>query len=144
MKASYLTRDGNIVALDLSKVRNSDKIFENGDELFIASNKGEVQVSGAVQNQSTFIWKNNTRAKRYIRSSGGKTKKASKSYVVLPNGKTKKISFFRNPKIFPNSRIIVNTKEEKEKTEGKFLDDFTKVFSIVASTLTTILLASRL
>ena len=144
LKASYLTRDGNIVALDLSKVRNSDKIFENGDELFIASNKGEVQVSGAVQNQSTFIWDNNTRAKRYIRNSGGKTKKASKSYVVLPNGKTKKISFFRNPKIFPNSSIIVNTKEEKEKTEGKFLDDFTKVFSIVASTLTTILLASRL
>ena len=35
-------------------------------------------------------------------------------------------------------------KLEKEKNEGKFLDDFTKVFSIVASTLTTILLASRL
>ena len=56
LKASYLTRDGNIVALDLSKVRNSDKIFENGDELFIASNKGEVQVTGAVQNPSNFIW----------------------------------------------------------------------------------------
>jgi polysaccharide biosynthesis/export protein len=144
LEASFLTRNGNIVALDLSKVRNSDKIFENGDELFIASNKGEVQVSGAVQNQSTFIWNNNTRAKSYIRNSGGKTKEASKSYVVLPNGKTEKISFFRNPKIFPNSRIIVNTKEEKENTEGKFLDDFSKVFSIVASTLTTILLASRL
>ena len=99
---------------------------------------------GAVQNPSNFIWYENFRAKNYIRKSGGKTKKASKSYVVLPNGKTKKISFFKNPKVYPNSRIIVNTKEEKEKTEGKFLDDFTKVFSIVASTLTTILLASRL
>lgn len=144
LKASYLTRDGKIIAIDLSKVSNSDKIFRNGDELFIASNKGEVQVSGAVQNQSTFIWDNNTRAKGYIRNSGGKTNKASKSYVVFPNGKTKKISFFSNPKIFPNSKIFVNTKEEKDKTEGKFLDDFTKVFSIVASTLTTILLASRL
>ena len=133
-----------MVVLDLSKVKASDKIFEDGDELFIASNKGEVQVSGAVQNPSSVLWDDNIRAKKYIRNSGGKTKKSSKSYVVLPNGKTKKISFFRNPKIFPNSRIVVNTKEDKEKTEGKFLDDFTKVFSIVASTLTTILLASRL
>ena len=101
-------------------------------------------MTGAVQNPSVFIWDKGTRAKKYIRNSGGKTKEASKSYVVLPNGKTRKISFFRNPKIFPNSSIIVNTKEEKEKTEGKFLDDFSKVFSIVASTLTTILLASRL
>ena len=144
LDASYLIRNGKIIILDLSKVKNSDKIFENGDELFIASNKGEVSVDGAVQNPSTFIWDENFRAKNYIRNSGGKTKKASKSYVVLPNGKTKKISFFKNPKVYPNSRIIVNTKEEKEKTEGKFLDDFTKVFSIVASTLTTILLASRL
>ena len=144
LNASYLIRDGRVVVLDLSKVKASDKIFEDGDELFIASNKGEVQVIGAVENPSTFIWDENTRAKKYIRNSGGKTKKSADSYVVLPNGKTKKISFFRNPKIFPNSRIVVNTKEEKEKTEGKFLDDFTKVFSIVASTLTTILLASRL
>jgi len=145
LEASYLLRNGKVVALDLSKVNNSDKIFEDGDELFIESNKGEVQVTGAVQNPSVFIWdKGNTRAKKYIRNSGGKTKEASKSYVVLPNGKTRKISFFRNPKIFPNSSIFVNTKEKKEKTEGKFLDDFTKVFSIVASALTTVLLAQRL
>tara|TARA_Y100000385_G_scaffold147665_1_gene153215 strand:+ start:333 stop:2954 length:2622 start_codon:yes stop_codon:yes gene_type:complete len=144
LNASYLIRDGRVVVIDLSKVKASDKIFEDGDELFIASSKGEVQVIGAVENPSTFIWDENIRAKKYIRNSGGKTKKSANSYVVFPNGKTKKISFFRNPKIFPNSRIVVNTKEEKEKTEGKFLDDFTKVFSIVASTLTTILLASRL
>jgi protein involved in polysaccharide export with SLBB domain len=144
LNASYLIRNGQVVVLDLSKVKAYDRIFQDGDELFIASSKGEVQVSGAVENPSTFIWDENIRAKKYIRNSGGKSKKSAKSYVVLPNGKTKRISFFRNPKIFPNSRIVVNTKEEKEKAEGKFLDDFTKVFSIVASTLTTILLASRL
>jgi protein involved in polysaccharide export with SLBB domain len=143
LEASYLKRDGNIIAIDLSKVGSSDKIFENGDELFIASNKGEVQVTGAVQNPSTFIWDENFRAKNYLRNSGGKTKKASKSYVVLPNGKTKKISFFKNPKVFPNSKIFVNTKEIK-KNEGKFLDDFSKVFTILASTLTTILLVTKL
>jgi polysaccharide biosynthesis/export protein len=144
LEASYLLRNGEVVALDLSKVNNSDKIFEDGDELFIESNKGEVKVTGAVQNPSVFIWDKGIRAKKYIRNSGGKTKEASKSYVVLPNGKTRKISFFRNPKIFPNSSIFVNTREKKEKTEGKFLDDFTKVFSIVASALTTVLLAQRL
>ena len=144
LEASYLIRNGEVVAIDLSKVNNSDKIFEDGDELFIESNKGEVKVNGAVQNPSVFIWDKGTRAKKYIRNSGGKTKEASKSYVVLPNGKTRKVSFFRNPKIFPNSSIFVNTKEKKDKTEGKFLDDFTKVFSIVASALTTVLLAQRL
>jgi hypothetical protein len=38
----------------------------------------------------------------------------------------------------------VNTIEKKDKIKGKFLDDFTKVFSIVASALTTVLLAQRL
>ena len=100
-------------------------------------------MTGAVQNPSNFIWDNNLRAKNYLRNSGGKTRKASKSYLVLPNGQTKKISFFKNPRVFPNSIIVVNTKEKKN-NEGKFLDDFSKVFTILASTLTTILLASRL
>ncbi|MGY8940131.1 MAG: SLBB domain-containing protein, partial [Flavobacteriales bacterium] len=138
LEASYLKRDGNIIALDLSNIGSSDKIFVNGDELFIASNKGEVQVTGAVQNPSNFIWEKNLRAKNYLRNSGGKTRKASKSYLVLPNGQTKKISFFKNPRVFPNSIIVVNTKEKKN-NEGKFLDDFSKVFTILASTLTTIL-----
>jgi len=143
LEASYLKRDGKIIALDLSNVVSSDKFFVNGDELFIASNKGEVQVKGAVQNPSNFIWDENLRAKNYLRNSGGKTRKSSKSYIVLPNGQTKKISFFKNPKVFPNSIIVVNQKEEK-KNEGKFLDDFSKVFTILASTLTTVLLATRL
>ena len=145
LDASYLIRNGKIIVLDLSKVKNSDKIFENGDELFIASNKGEVSVDGAVQNPSVFIWDKNLRAKNYIRNSGGKTKKASKAYIVFPNGKTKKISFFRNPKVFANSRIVVNSKEEKDKSDlGDSLEKFASVFTIIASTLTTVLLATRL
>ena len=145
LDASYLIRNGKIIILDLSKVKNSDKIFENGDELFIASNKGEVSVDGAVQNPSVFIWDKNLRAKNYIRNSGGKTKKASKAYIVFPNGKTKKISFFRNPKVFANSRIVVNSKEEKDKSDlGDSLEKFASVFTIIASTLTTVLLVTRL
>jgi len=145
LDASYLIRNGKIIILDLSKVKNSDKIFENGDELFIASNKGEVSVDGAVQNPSVFIWDKNLRAKNYIRKSGGKTKKASKAYIVFPNGKTTKISFFSNPKVFANSRIVVNSKEEKDKSDlGDSLEKFASVFTIIASTLTTVLLVTRL
>ena len=145
LDASYLIRNGKIIILDLSKVKNSDKIFENGDELFIASNKGEVSVDGAVQNPSIFIWDKNLRAKNYIRNSGGKTKKASKAYIVSPNGKTTKISFFSNPKVFANSRIVVNSKEEKDKSDlGDSLEKFASVFTIIASTLTTVLLVTRL
>jgi len=145
LDASYLIRNGKIIILDLSKVKNSDKIFENGDELFIASNKGEVSVDGAVQNPSVFIWDKNLRAKNYIRNSGGKTKKASKAYIVFPNGKTTKISFFSNPKVFANSRIVVNSKEEKDKSDlGDSLEKFASVFTIIASTLTTVLLVTRL
>ena len=55
LAASYLIRNGEVVILNIATVVNSDKIFENGDQLIIASNKGEVSVSGAVQNQSVFI-----------------------------------------------------------------------------------------
>ena len=144
-EASYLIRDGRIITLDLSKVKDSDKIFENGDELVIASNKGEVLVNGAVQNPSAFVWNKKMKAKDYIKNSGGKTKKASESYVILPNGKTKKISFLRNPKIYPNSKIVVLQKEKKQKEDlGDALEKFASVFTIISSTLTTIILATKL
>lgn len=145
LEASYLVRNGKVVALDLSKVNNSDKIFEDGDELFIVSNKGEVEVIGAVENPSVFIWDKGTRAKNYIRNSGGKTKNSSKAYVLLPNGKTKKISFFKNPSLLPNSQIIVTEQETKLfENLGDTLQQISSAFTIVASTLTTILLVTRL
>jgi len=143
LEASYLVRDGKIITYDFTKLSGKD-IFEDGDKIYVASNKGIVQTSGAVSNESSFIWKKGISAKKYIKNSGGKIKKiAANSYLILPNGKSKKIGFFRNPKVLPNSTIIVNTKEEKEK-EGKFLENFNQTFGLIASTITTILLASKL
>ena len=146
LEASYLIRNGEVVILNIATVVDSDKIFENGDQLIIASNKGEVSVSGAVQNQSVFIWSKNTKAKRYIRNSGGKVKKASKSFVVLPNGKTRKINLFHNPKIFPNSNIVVTRKEEKKKTgnDSNALETIASVFAILVSAVTSIVLVQQL
>ena len=83
-------------------------------------------------------------SKKYIKNSGGKLNKiAGKSYVILPNGKSKKIGLFKNPMVLPNSTIVVDLKKEKEK-DGKFLDNFNQTFGLIASTITTILLASKL
>jgi hypothetical protein len=143
LDASFLERDGKIISYDFNKL-NSQSLFEDGDKVYIASNKGIVSTTGAVSNESTFIWKNGISAKKYIKNSGGKLNKiAGKSYVILPNGKSKKIGLFKSPKVLPNSTIIVTLKAEKEK-EGKFLDNFNQTFGLIASTITTILLASKL
>ncbi len=143
LEASYLKRDGKILAYDLSKKANKISLID-GDEIFIASNKGIVQTTGGIENESNFIWRNGRKAKYYIRSSGGKVKRSSNSYIIHPNGKTKKIGFLKNPKVLPNSIINVNFKPEKIKGDSKFLDDFNRTFGILASTLTTILVASKL
>ena len=83
LKASTLTRDGNIVALDLDKIRAKYKIFTDGDDIFIASNKGLVFTKGAIENESTFIWKNGSKAKYFIKNSGGKLKESGNSYIIL-------------------------------------------------------------
>ena len=145
LKASTLKRDGKIITIELDKINKNDKIFQNGDEIFIASNKGIVTTLGAIENESSFIWKKGIKAKKYIKFSGGKLKReADNSYIIYPNGKTKKIGFVKNPIVLPNSIIVTNRKIKKEKKEGKFLNDFNQTFGIIASTLTTILLVSRL
>ncbi|MDC1179865.1 SLBB domain-containing protein, partial [Flavobacteriaceae bacterium] len=143
LEASYLERDGKIISYDFNQL-NTQQLFEDGDKIYIASNKGIVSTTGAISNESTFIWQKGISAKKYIKNSGGKLNKiAGKSYVILPNGKSKKIGFFKNPKVLPNSTIMITKKEEKQ-NEGKFLDNFNQTFGLIASTITTILLASKL
>ena len=56
LDASFLERDGKIISYDFNKL-NSQPLFEDGDKVYIASNKGIVSTTGAVSNESTFIWK---------------------------------------------------------------------------------------
>ena len=145
LKASYVKREGKILTYDLSKIKTDEMNFITGDVIYIASDKGIVTTLGAVQNESNFIWSNNNkRAKHYIKLSGGREKESAKAYIIHPNGKTKKIGFFNNPLVMPNSVITVNRKVKKEKSDNNFLDKFNSTFGIIASTLTTILLASKL
>tara|TARA_B100000963_G_scaffold360524_1_gene391730 strand:- start:19236 stop:21863 length:2628 start_codon:yes stop_codon:yes gene_type:complete len=149
LDASSLIRDGKLISLDFKNL-NAEEIFEDGDIINIASDKGIVSTTGAVKNESNFIWKKGLRAKSYIKNSGGKIfKEAGKSYIVLPNGKSKKIGFFKNPKVLPNSIIITDFTENGgvdgiKSTIENFIEQFTSTIQFVATTLTTILIATRL
>ena len=147
LDASTLIRDGRLITLNFNNL-NRDEIFENGDIINIASNKGLVSTTGAVKNESNFIWKKGVKAKSYLKNSGGKlSNEGGKSYVVLPNGKTKKIGFFRNPQVLPNSVIVTDFRQEGEglgETIKQFVDNLSGTITFIATTLTSILIATKL
>lgn len=147
LDASYIIRNNKVLTINLNNFLNSDqKILENGDRIFIASDRGTILTLGAVHNENQFIWQKGRKAKFYIKLSGGKIRKESEdSYVVLPNGKTKKINWLHNPTLLPNSKIVVNRKIiEKDKSNDKSYDNFLKFLTIITSSLTAAVLASKL
>lgn len=148
LAASYIKRGGRILSINLANDFESNKnILMDGDIVFIASESGTVSTIGAVQNENLFIWEKGQKAKYYIRNSGGRIKsEASDAYLVLPNGKSKRINVFRNPRVLPNSQVVVNRKMNKlEQGSGdKAWDRMIKVITIVTSSLTAAVLASKL
>ena len=67
--------------------------------------------------------------------------------MVLPNGKTKKIGFFRNPQVLPNSVIVTDFRQEGEglgETIKQFVDNLSGTITFIATTLTSILIATKL
>lgn len=148
LQASYVIRDEKTLSYDLSLGQKNEKaVFEDGDIIVIASNNGTVETMGAVQNPSLFVWEKGKRAKYYLSNSGGKIRKeADDAYLVLPNGRTKRVSFFNNPKVQPNSNIVVNRKVKKELDESrqKFTDDLIRLLSVITGAFTTIILAKNL
>ena len=137
LEASTVVRDGRLLAVDLSTINKNQQVFESGDIVTFAKNRGEVSVSGAIEQENYFIWEADKKAKYYIKNSGGKIRgEADESYVSLPNGKTKKINFFNNPRVLPNSEIVVTRKVEKERVRRE--DGLSRVLS-VATVLVTLL-----
>ena len=147
LDASSLIRDGKLITINFNNL-NVDEIFENGDIINIASNKGIVSTTGAIKNESNFIWKKGLKAKSYIKNSGGKLfNEGGKSYVILPNGKTKKIGFFKNPRVFPNSVIVTDFRPEGQgfkESITQFIDNLSGTITFITTTLTSILIATKL
>jgi protein involved in polysaccharide export with SLBB domain len=142
---SYVIRDQKALALDLTNLNMKKAIFQDGDELIIAKNYGSVTTEGAVENPSIFNWVKGKRAKYFISNSGGKLNKiGGKAFVVLNNGNTKRVGFLKNPRVYPDSKVIINYKPKKERNEGAFLNTTTTILGTVTGALTTILLLERL
>ncbi|CAM1333951.1 SLBB domain-containing protein [Tenacibaculum aestuariivivum] len=103
----------------LSKGGESSKynlILEEGDELFIPSERQTVKVEGEVLSPSLVQYEKARSFKQYIESSGGFSANAKKSraYVIYANGDIKTIKrflFFKSyPKVKPGSLILVPNK----------------------------------
>jgi protein involved in polysaccharide export with SLBB domain len=146
LQSSYVERGGLKLYLNPKDDKfNSSTNLIDGDILTIGSKFTSIKTIGAVVNPTSFNWEEGKRAKYYIRKSGGKLKNIDYVNVQNADGSSKKVNFFSNPKIYPGSVIYAKEKPEKDKADtNKFLDDFTRIFSLITGTLTTILLANNL
>jgi protein involved in polysaccharide export with SLBB domain len=145
LRNSYVIRDQKTLVLDLTNLKMKKAIFKDGDEIIIAKNFGSVTTEGAVENPSIFNWEKGKRAKYFISNSGGKLNKiGGKAFVVLNNGNTKRVGFLKNPRVYPDSKVIINYKPKKERKEGAFLNTTTTILGTLTGALTTILLLERL
>ena len=60
---------------------------------------------------------------------------------------TKKIGWFKNPKVLPNSIIITEFRPEGENTRVRiqnFIDELNGTLTFITTTLTSVLIATRL
>lgn len=147
LKTSYILRGGDQIIINMHKaLRKNMSFLQDGDQIFIGSNTGDVSVQGAVLNEGLFVWEKGIRAKRYIKRSGDYDGNIEAVVIEYPNGITKKKHWYSNPKVEANSKIYVYAKLEEEKVEknGEAMDKFIQVLSILTGTLTTLVLTRAL
>ena len=144
--ASYILRNGNPFIVDLNRVLKDNVTFlEDGDEIMIGSNTGDVSVQGSVLNEGLFVWEKGKRVGHYINNSGGLDGKTQSIVVEFPNGLSKRKRWFSNPKVLPNSKIYVYAKPEKVKQKNsERMDKFIDALTVISSTLTTVLMVQTI
>ena len=144
--ASYVLRNGTLFIVDLNRVLKDKVTFlQDGDEIMIGSNTGDVSIQGSVLNEGLFVWEKGKRARHYINNSGGLNGKIESIVVELPNGLSKRKRWFSNPKVLPNSKIYVYAKPEKVKQENsERMDKFIDALTVISSALTTVLMVQTI
>ena len=148
LESSYVERDSLKLYVNVDKkLLDAKTTLQDGDVLFIGSKLTPVTTTGAVAMPMAFNWEPGKKAKYYIKASGGKKKGGiEQKYVVHTSGKTEEISLFKNPKIYPGSKIVLVQKDRKEWSEQfkESVDKFVSIFSILTGALTSVLLITRL
>jgi len=133
-----------LVELNLAKILRQpgcleDYTLKEGDVINIPELKHTVRVIGAVMNPISLAYTSGQPAKYYIEKSGGFALNAKRSriYIIYANGTTST----GGSNIQPGCQIVV---PQRPKRHGDFMDSFVKVFSVLTSVLTTIVLVKRL
>tara|TARA_B100001057_G_scaffold236509_1_gene236779 strand:+ start:486 stop:3158 length:2673 start_codon:yes stop_codon:yes gene_type:complete len=137
--ASYILREGEPFIIDLGRMlRKNLSFLEDGDNIVIGDNSGDVSVQGAVLNEGLFVWEKGKRVANYINNSGGLDGKTESVVVELPNGFTKRKRWYNNPKVLPNSKVYVYAKPELEKLgNSEKWDKITNLVQVISSALTS-------
>lgn len=119
------------IGINLAKILENKKndrfdlILQEGDELFIPSEKQTIEVQGEVYSPSLVRYVPGKSLKYYVDNAGGFSEKAKKGnvYVLYSNGNvdaTNSFLGFRNyPKIEPGATILVPKKEKKNRMSAQ-------------------------
>ena len=98
----------NIKTGDIKKIDKVDNIeIQDGDDIYIPRMSNHVSVIGEVYNEQSFIYKNGTRVRDYIREVGGYTPNANRFrvYKVGVNGRA--VRAHKRTKVYAGDTIVV-------------------------------------
>ena len=101
----------NIKTNDIKKISKIDNIdVQDGDDIYIPRKSNHVSIIGEVYNEQSFIYRNGSTVRTYIREVGGYTPSANKFriYKIGVNGRAEKAHL--SSKVEPGDTIIVPRK----------------------------------
>ena len=113
-----------------------------GDSIVVKQKLATVYVSGAVYNPGVLEFNNQNSLRSYLNAAGGLTELANKKAIIVlyPNGVVAPKKWYYSPKILEGSTIIVN---QKEITEPFDITRFATDFSVIVSSVVSVLVLSR-
>lgn len=121
-------------------------ILKSGDRFVVPAIESTVQVTGAVYNENTLVYSENTSISEYVSLAGGVTQSAKKNkiFVTYSNGMSSKsknfLVFSIRPKVQPGCKIIIPYKEDKNNfSSSSSPAEKVTLYSVVTSTVSSIL-----
>jgi protein involved in polysaccharide export with SLBB domain len=104
-------------------------VLQDGDILNIPQINNTITISGEVLYPNTIVYQDNKKLKYYINQAGGYTEKAKKSKVYAINMDGTVTIVKKASDIKPGARIVVPTKEERQKLN---FTQYISIFSTIA------------
>ena len=141
--ASTFKRNSQTININIEKITNGQKKYDlklqEGDEVFVPTRSGIIQVLGQVKSPGFYKFDKRERVSDAIRNAGGLKKNADMKEIVVQHANGKSVEykkFFRNPKIYDGSIIIVGLEDIKEPFKvTEYFKDLTAIVSGVVQIL---------